>query len=404
MQAVMMVAGKSTRTYPMTLTRPKPLLPVANRPLIYHSLDQMVGLFDEVILIVGYRKEMIRELLGEEYRGIHLVYQEQKEQLGTGHAILQARPHIRGRFVACNGDDLFAHEDFAKLLPHSYAALVKPVADPSLYGVAQVDEHYHLIHMVEKPKTFLGNLANIGCYIFEPDIFDALEKVELSERGEIEIIGAIMDVVRRSTVTVVPITGFWLPTGFAWDLLKHQEFMMTGMSRSRIEGRVEAGAVLTGPVEIGPGSVVRSGSIIEGPVIIGGNCEIGPNCYLRKFTAVGDGCRIGHAVEIKNSIIMPGAHIAHLSYVGDSVIGEACNLGAGTITANKRHDDQPVRSAVKGLLVESGRHKLGAILADHVQTGIHTALYPGCKIWPSLTTLPGEVLQGDRMPEGAAWD
>jgi len=86
MQAVMMVAGKSTRTYPLTLTRPKPLLPVANRPLICHSLDQMAGVFDEVILIVGYRQEMIRTLLGDEYRGIRLVYQEQKQQLGTGHA------------------------------------------------------------------------------------------------------------------------------------------------------------------------------------------------------------------------------------------------------------------------------------------------------------------------------
>ena len=166
MQAVMMVAGKSTRTYPLTLTRPKPLLPVANRPLICHSLDQMAGVFDEVILIVGYRQEMIRTLLGDEYRGIRLVYQEQKQQLGTGHAILQAKPHIRGRFVACNGDDLFAREDFIKLLEHPYAALVKPVTDPSLYGVAVVDEQYRLINMVEKPKTFLG----AGQYRLHPSL------------------------------------------------------------------------------------------------------------------------------------------------------------------------------------------------------------------------------------------
>lgn len=404
MQAVMMVAGKSTRTYPLTLTRPKPLLPVANRPLIYHSLDQMAGIFDEVILIVGYRKEMIRALLGDEYRGIHLIYQEQKEQLGTGHAILQAKPHIRGRFVACNGDDLFAREDFLKLLDHPYAALVKPVADPSIYGVAVVDEQYRLIQMVEKPRTFLGNLCNIGCYIFEPDIFADLEKVELSERGEIEIIGAIMAVVRRSAFKIVPITGFWLPTGFAWDLLKHQEFIMAGLSASRIEGRIEAGAVLSGAVQIGAGTVVHSGSCIEGPAVIGRNCEIGPNCYVRKFTAIGDDCRIGHAVEIKNSIIMPGCHIAHLTYVGDSVVGENCNLGAGTITANVRHDGGSVSSMVKGKKVVSGRQKLGAILADQVHTGIHTSLYPGAKIWPQMTTLPGEVVRGDLLPEGSAWD
>jgi UDP-N-acetylglucosamine diphosphorylase / glucose-1-phosphate thymidylyltransferase / UDP-N-acetylgalactosamine diphosphorylase / glucosamine-1-phosphate N-acetyltransferase / galactosamine-1-phosphate N-acetyltransferase len=404
MQAVMMVAGKSTRTYPLTLTRPKPLLPVANQPLIHHSLDQMVGLFDEVILITGYRQEMIRGLLGDEYRGIRLIYQEQKEQLGTGHAILQAKPHIRGRFVALNGDDLFAYEDFQKLLDHPYAALAKTVPDPSLYGVAQVDERNRLINMVEKPKTFLGNLANIGCYIFEPDIFDDLEKVKLSERGEIEIIGAIMDVVKRSTVMIIPITGFWLPTGYAWDLLKHQEFIMAGMSASRIEGRIEPGATIKGAVEIGTGSVVRSGSYIEGPVVIGQNCDIGPNCYVRKFTAIGDGCRIGHAVEIKNSIIMRDCHIAHLSYVGDTVTGEGCNLGAGTITANLRHDGKNIASIVKEKKVDSGRRKLGAILGDNVHTGIHCSLFPGCKIWPDMTTLPGEAVRGDLLPAGREWD
>ncbi len=404
MQAVMMVAGKSTRTYPLTLTRPKPLLPVANRPLIYHSLDQMVGIFEEVILITGYRQEMIRDLLGEEYRGIRLIYQEQKEQLGTGHAILQAKPHICGRFVALNGDDLFAREDLQKLLNHPYAALAKTVPDPSIYGVAQVDEQFRLINMVEKPKTFLGNLANIGCYIFEPDIFEILEKVGLSERGEIEIISAIMDVVRRSTVTIVPITGFWLPTGYAWDLLKHQEYMMAGMSESRIEGRIEPGATLQGAVAIGAGTVVRSGSYIEGPVVIGKNCDIGPNCFVRKYSAIGDRCRIGHAVEIKNSIIMPGCHIAHLSYVGDTVAGEGCSMGAGTITANLRHDGKNIGSLVKGKKVDSGRRKLGAILGDNVHTGIHTSLYPGAKIWPELTTLPGQAVRGDLLPEGQEWE
>ncbi len=402
MQAVLMVAGKSTRTYPLTLTRPKPLLPIVNRPLIYHSLDQMTGLFDEVILITGYRQEMIRDLLGDEYRGIRLVYQEQKEQLGTGHAILQAKPHIRGRFVAMNGDDLFAREDFIKLLDHSYAALAKPVPDPSIYGVCQVDEHKRLINMVEKPQTFLGNLANIGCYIFEPDIFDLIEKLPLSERGEIEIIGAIMEKARQADFIIESITGFWLPTGYAWDLLKHQEFLMTAMSDSVNRGSVEPGAVIKGPVQIGADTLIRSGSYIEGPVVIGEHCDIGPNCYIRRFTAIGDHCRIGHAVEVKNSIVMNRSHIAHLSYIGDSVVGEGCNLGAGTITANVRHDHKEVQSLIKGKKVDTGRRKLGAILSDGVQTGINTSIYPGRKIWPGQLTRPGQVVQHDLGEEETA--
>lgn len=402
MQAVLMVAGKSTRTYPLTLTRPKPLLPIVNRPLIYHSLDQMTGLFDEVILITGYRQEMIRSLLGDEYRGIRLVYQEQKEQLGTGHAILQARPHIRGRFVAMNGDDLFAREDFIKLMDHPYAALAKAVPDPSIYGVCQVDENKRLLNMVEKPKTFLGNLANIGCYIFEPDIFDLIEKLPLSERGEIEIIGAIMEKARQADFIIESITGFWLPTGYAWDLLKHQEFMMTAMNASHIRGVVEPGAMIRGPVDIGVDTLIRSGSYIEGPVVIGEHCDIGPNCYIRRFTAIGDHCRIGHAVEVKNSIVMNRSHIAHLSYIGDSVVGEGCNLGAGTITANVRHDHKEVQSLIKGKKIDTGRRKLGAIFSDGVQTGIHTSIYPGRKIWPGQLTRPGQVVQHDLGEEETA--
>ena len=265
MQAVMMVAGKSTRTYPLTLSRPKPLLPIMNKPLIEHSLDQMVGLFDEVIFIVGYRKEMINHALGDNYRGIKLIYQEQKEQLGTGHAVLQAKPHIRDKFVALNGDDLFAREDFERLIQYDNGALALEVEDPSSYGVLTVDEDNRLLNLVEKPKEFLGNLANIGCYVFEPDIFAELERTPLSERGEIEITSAIASMATRKVFKVVSINGFWLPTGYAWDLLKHQEYLMSFVNEGSLDGQVESGAIIKGPVVLGAGSVIKSGAYIEGP-------------------------------------------------------------------------------------------------------------------------------------------
>ena len=212
MQAVIMVAGKSTRTYPLTLTRPKPLLPFMNRPLIEHSLDQMVGIFDEVILIVGYMKESIEQVMGDDYRGIKIVYQEQKEQLGTGHAILQAKPHIRGRFVAMNGDDLFARQDLERLVELENGALVKRVKDPSLYGVYKVDEQNRVLELVEKPKEFVSDLVNIGCYSFTPDIFAKIERTKPSVRGEIEIVDAILETARETEFKVLPIQGFWLPT------------------------------------------------------------------------------------------------------------------------------------------------------------------------------------------------
>lgn len=403
MQAVIMVAGKSTRTYPLTLTRPKPLLPFMNRPLIEHSLDQMVGIFDEVILIVGYMKESIEQVMGDDYRGIKIVYQEQKEQLGTGHAILQAKPHIRGRFVAMNGDDLFARQDLERLVELENGALVKRVKDPSLYGVYKVDEKNRVLELVEKPKEFVSDLVNIGCYSFTPDIFTKIEHIKPSVRGEIEIVDAILETARKTVFKVLPIQGFWLPTGFAWDLLKHQEKFMPEMTESQTYGEIEPGAKIHGVVRIGKNSTLKSGAYIEGPVIIGENCVIGPNCYIRGNTSIGNNCRIGHGVEIKNSILMDNSVVSHLCYVGDTIIGSNCNLGGGTITANKRHDDEPVQSMIKGKLVNTERLKLGAIISDGSQTGIHTSIYPGRKLWPGMSTLPGEVVKKDLMPEESEW-
>ena len=134
----------------------------------------------------------------------------------------------------------------------------------------------------------------------------------------------------------------------------------------------------------------------RGTVVIGAGCKIGPNCYLRGSTAIGDGCHIGQAVEIKNSLIGHGSSVGHLSYVGDSVIGEKVNFGAGTITSNLRHDGGNHRSLVAGELVDTGRRKFGTVVGDDVHTGIHTAIYPGRKLGPGTTTLPNETVQVDK--------
>ncbi len=401
MQAVMLVAGKSTRTYPLTLTRPKPMLPIVNKPLIEHNLTQLKGVVDEVILIVGYRQEMIQAFLGDRWQDIKITYCEQKEQLGTGHAVLQVEPYIKDRFIVLNGDDIYSHQDMKKLTDFEGAALVKHVDDPSQYGVYAVDSTNRVLNLVEKPKTFIGTLTNIGCYIFSREIFTDLKTMPLSERGEYELTTAILSLALRKAFYVSPIEGFWLTNGFPWELLPTQEFFMREMTASSIKGEVEPGAVLKGPIEIGEETIVKAGSYLEGPVVIGKNCLIGPNCYIRKYTAIGDNCRIGHAVEIKNSIIMANTNVCHLSYVGDSVIGSEVNLGAGFISANVRHDQQKVLSSVKGKLFDTGMNKFGTIIADGVHTGVHTSVLPGRKIWPNQTTYPGQVVDRDLVGDNS---
>lgn len=181
----------------------------------------------------------------------------------------------------------------------------------------------------------------------------------------------------------------------SWDLLRANEQYVGGLLESEIQGEVHPLAVIEGVVRIGEGTRILPGVFIEGNVVIGKNCKIGPNCYLRGHTSIGDQCHVGNAVEIKNSILLSKTNVGHLSYVGDSVLGERVNFGAGTVTSNLRHDGKNHRTLVEGKLVDTGRRKFGTIIGDDVHTGIQTAIYPGRKLFPATSTLPGAVVSDD---------
>lgn len=183
---------------------------------------------------------------------------------------------------------------------------------------------------------------------------------------------------------------------YAWDLLKINESIIAALDEDLIEGQVYESAVIEGKVQIGKGTKILPGVYIEGNAIIGENCKIGPNCYIRGNTFIGDNCHIGQSVEIKNCLIMDKTNVGHLSYVGDSVLGTRVNFGAGTTVSNLRHDNSNHYSMVQGNLVNTGRRKFGVVIGDGVHTGINTSFYPGRKVWPGMTTLPGEVVSKDK--------
>ncbi len=181
----------------------------------------------------------------------------------------------------------------------------------------------------------------------------------------------------------------------SWDLLALNARLLSRNCKDEILGDVADCVKVDGTIRVGAGTRILPGTYIEGNVVIGKDCKIGPNCYLRGPTAIGSGCHVGNAVEIKASILMDGVSIGHLSYVGDSIIGCRTNFGAGTITANLRHDGANQRSEINGELVDTRRRKLGAVIGDDVHTGINTSIYPGRKLWPGVSTLPGEIVKCD---------
>jgi bifunctional UDP-N-acetylglucosamine pyrophosphorylase/glucosamine-1-phosphate N-acetyltransferase len=180
-----------------------------------------------------------------------------------------------------------------------------------------------------------------------------------------------------------------------WDLIYVNEQVIANLTESNNKGEISPAAHIEGVLQVGEGTRILPGVFIEGNVVIGRNCKVGPNCYIRGNTTIGDNCHIGQAVEVKNSLIGHGSSIGHLSYVGDSIIGNKVNFGAATVTSNLRHDGANHRSMSEGNLIDTGRRKFGTIVGEGAHTGIHTAIYPGRKLGPGVSTRPSAVIQKD---------
>ncbi|MBI3033734.1 NTP transferase domain-containing protein [Candidatus Woesearchaeota archaeon] len=391
-QAIILAAGKSTRTWPLTAKKPKALLEIANKTILQHNLESLQGLVREAVIITGFEAHQVTQKTGYKSGSINITYLEQIQQLGTAHALRTAETRAKSKFLVLMGDDLYSRADIKKCLAHERALLAQSVPDVSQFGTVRASKNI-LTAIDEKKPLAREGLANTGCYVLGREIFASIRKTKKSERGEFELTDAINIVAQKSKIALVQGDG-WMPITYPWSLLSANEHMLSAIKPS-VKGTVEKGATIKGNTIIGKGTTLKSGAYIEGPAVIGENCSIGPNCYIRAYTSIGNNCLVGNATEIKNSILMHGTHVGHLSYIGDSVIGENSNLGASTITANLRHDSKTVKSMVKGELIDTGRRKLGAIIGDNVHTGIHTTIYPGRKIWPDRTTLPGDVVRKD---------
>ncbi len=378
---------------PLTAKMPKVMLPVAGKPLLEQIISRVHGAgVDRFVLVVGYGAESVRSYFGDgSLLGVKIEYVRQAEQMGTGHALMSAESQAEDRFLVINGDVLPDEASLREMVRGSTAVSAIKVEDPRRYGVFLLEGSIFK-SVVEKSANPPSNLANAGIYLLEKSIFEAMRSVPLSERGEYELTDGLNRLAHQEEIRVVPLKS-WLEIGRPWDILAANEVLLPDIEPC-VLGEVEPGAAVSGNVSIGRGTIVRSGAYIVGPVLIGEDCDIGPNCYIRPTTCIGDKVRIGNAVEVKNSAIMSGSKIGHLSYVGDSVIGENCNFGAGTICSNLRHDRGHIKSFIKGERVDSGRRKLGVIMGDNVMTGINTSIYPGTVIESGFRGLPAAIHKG----------
>ena len=391
MQCVILAAGEGKRMRPLTASRPKVMLPVANRPMLEHLVVSVreTGISD-FVFVVGYREQEIRDYFGDGgWLDVRIRYSVQRKQRGTADALNTARDFLTGDFLMLNGDMIVLPDDikrFCGMKPPCIAVFESE--RPEEFGVVTVEGEM-VSGLVEKSPNPPGNLINAGAYLLAPDIFEKIDLIELSERGEFELTDALQPFIQSGLLSVCRLSS-WCDIGEPWNLLDANESFLSSVSEVN-EGEIEDYVVIKGPVVIGKGSIIRSGSYIEGPCIIGDNCMIGPHAYIRPSTSIGDGCHIGHSSEIKNSVIMHETKIPHFNYVGDSVIGSGCNFGAGSKIANLRHDRRNVKSAGR----DTGRKKFGAVVGDNVQLGINCSVNVGTIIGSGVMAAPGSFLEGN---------
>lgn len=396
MQTVILAAGQGTRMRPLTEALPKPMLPVAGRPLVEHTTEAAIEAgATEVTVVVGYEADAVRDHFESIDVDVPVRFVRQPEQRGTADAVRVAAETLdRDPFVVLNGDALYDRPSLSALYESGPAVGSYRVDDPTAYGVLDVADGI-VNGVLEKPDDPPSDLINAGAYVFPPAALEWLDVAE-SERGEMELTDVLQRTCTERSVRAVAFDR-WLDVGRPWELLAANEWKLDELER-RLDGSVSEDAHLSGPVVVEPGARVRPGAVIDGPAYVGSDATVGPNAYLRAKTMLGPGVTVGHSVEVKNSVLMAGTSVGHLSYLGDSVLGRDVNFGAGTNVANLRHDDADVRLTVKGDRVSTGRRKFGVVCGDRVKTGINTSINAGVTLGTDASTTPGEVVLRDRCP------
>jgi len=332
-KAVILAAGEGKRLRPFTETMPKVMLPVANKPLLEYVFDatRKSGI-EEIVVVVGYKKEVIMEYF-KDYKDVKITYVIQDRQLGTAHALLQAKKHIKDSFIVLAGDNIIDTGSIAKLLKDQseYSLLIKEHPHPSKYGVVFI-ENRSIRRIVEKPKEDVGKYISTGIYKLPRSVFTDIE--QCTSEGAHALSSVIQSLVDKGKHINTVLAKSWMDIVYPWDLISVNEVMIQGTSEST-SGVIEKGVTLKGPVSVGKDTKIYSGCYIVGPVVIGDSCEIGPHACIFPSTSIGNNTVVHPFSEIRSSVIMDDVHIASNSHISHSVIGKGCIIGDNfsTITA-----------------------------------------------------------------------
>jgi len=363
-QAVILAAGEGQRLRPFTVTKPKVMLAIADRPILSYVVEALAkNGIRNIVLVIGYRKEQVLDYLGSgEHFGVDITYITQERQLGTAHALAQAKAVVEDEFLVLPGDNLIEAATIAQFVAmRPQAVLVKRVDNPVRYGVVTVEQGT-VKNIVEKPKEAGSNVINTGIYAFTKEIFDFIEP----ELGIPDVLNNM--IAQGRPINAQETDGTWLDVVYPWDILSLNEAVLHQI-QANLGGTIESGVSVKGLVSVGKDTVVRANSYIVGPVVIGNDCDIGPNVCLLPATSIGDNVVVSPFSEIRNSVIGNDVSIGSGCIIEDSVIAQGCAIKGHFVACSGEAE----------VKVDDEYHKvnMGAMLGEGCSLGNNVVAQPG---------------------------
>jgi len=366
-QAVILAAGEGQRLRPFTVTKPKAMLSIADRPILQYVVEALAqNGIRNIVIVVGYRRQQVFDYIGAgEQFGVDIVYITQERQLGTAHALAQAKDAVEGEFLILPGDNLIEADTIAQFIAMKpNAVLVKKVDDTTRYGVVTTEGGL-VKDIVEKPKEAKGNIINTGIYAFTTEIFDFV-------KAELDIPDVLNNMLSQGyAIGAQETEGTWLDIVYPWDILSLNDAVLRRIP-ANLGGTIEAGTSVKGLVSVGKDTVIRSNSYLVGPVVIGQNCDIGPNVCILPATSIGDNVVISPFSEIENSVIGDDVNIGPGSIIQDSVIDEGC--------------------VMKGHFVACSGQAEVRVNDDYHLVNIGAMLGVGCNLEDCVVAQPGVII------------
>mgnify|MGYP003879206725 CR=1 FL=1 len=399
-QAVILSAGESSRFWPLNYQH-KSLQKIMGKPLIWYTIEGLRrSKVKEVIVVQSQKRDVERELEKYKFPNLKLKYVIQKEPKGMGNGLWQARELLKGRFLVLNAERVDVEEIVKSLQNQKQNLKTKSILfgqktkNPQLYGIAKIKGD-RILEIVEKPEKGKepSDIRVVGVYFLEPRFFEIYQKVKKHMYDFEEALSIYM---KKNDVKIVILKREEKDTPslkYPWHLFEVEKYLFNKFLKEKIEKTAEISkkAIIQGKVYIGENTKIFEGAIIKGPCYIGKDCIVGNYSLIREYVNLEDKVLIGAYAEIVRSIFQENVH-CHSGYFGDSIIGEGCRFGAGTITANVRIDRGEIKPIVKGKKVNSGLTHLGVIIGKNTKTGIHCSFMPGKLIGSNCIIGPRSVV------------